>query len=70
MCTMFYIKKQFQTIFAQGGGGRVKSVSIEVTENSKEEDFCPNYVQEFGLWPLDRDLKTTCAFFSLPRIFA
>jgi hypothetical protein len=31
-----------------GRGG----VKVEVTENSKEEnsqDFCPNYVQEFGL---------------------
>jgi hypothetical protein len=64
-----YIKNQFQTTSVQGRGGGVKSVSIEVTENSKEEDFCPNYVQEFGLWPLDKDLKTTCAFFSLPRIF-
>ncbi len=33
--------------FCSGGGGR------GVTVNSKEENsygFCPNYVQEFGLW--------------------
>ncbi len=47
-----YIKNQFHTTFAQERGGGVKCVSIEVTVNSKEktEDFCPNYVQEFGLW--------------------
>jgi hypothetical protein len=40
----FYITTQFQTTFAQGEGG-VKSLLEE--ENSL--DFCPNYVQEFGL---------------------
>jgi hypothetical protein len=34
-----YITNQFQSTFAQGDGG-LKSVV----------DFCPNYVQEFGLW--------------------
>jgi hypothetical protein len=24
--------------------------AVEVTVNSKEETFCPNLVQEFGLW--------------------
>jgi hypothetical protein len=45
-----YITNQFQTTFAQRGGG-VKSL-VEVTMNSKEEnseDFFPNYLQEFGL---------------------
>jgi hypothetical protein len=32
-----------------GGGGGVKTL-LEAMVNSKEEkDFCPNYVQEFGL---------------------
>ncbi len=47
-----YIKNQFKTTFAQGGGG-VKSL-VEVTVNGKEEnsyDFSPNYAQEFGLCP-------------------
>jgi hypothetical protein len=48
-----YITNQFQATFALGGGGGgLKSVS-RVTVNSKEEnseDFCPKYVQEFGLW--------------------
>jgi hypothetical protein len=37
------------------GGGEVKLL-VEVTVNSKEENsenFCPNYVQEFGLWGAD-----------------
>ncbi len=40
------ITNQFQTIF---------TLLVEVTVNSKEEnseDFCSNYVQEFGLWEL------------------
>ena len=36
-----YITEQFQNSFSWGGGGGVKSVS--------RGDFCPNYVQEFGL---------------------
>ncbi len=39
-----YVTNQFQ--------GGVHPL-VEVTVNSKEknsEDFCPNYVQEFGLW--------------------
>jgi hypothetical protein len=46
-----YITNKYQTTFAQGGG-RVKSLSREVNLNSKEEkseDFCPKYVQEFGI---------------------
>ncbi len=34
-----YITNQLQTTFGQGGGGKIHS----------REDFCPNYVQEFGL---------------------
>jgi hypothetical protein len=51
-----YITNQFQTTFAQGGGGVWEGGGlnqlVEVTVNSKEEnssDFCPNYVLEFGL---------------------
>jgi hypothetical protein len=51
------LKDQFRTTLAKGEGG----VEVEVTVNSisKEEnflDFCPNYGQEFGLWPLSVDL--------------
>jgi hypothetical protein len=44
-----YIANQFQTSFAQGVGG---DPLAQLTVNSKEEnsyDFCPKYVQEFGL---------------------
>jgi hypothetical protein len=44
-----YSKNQFQTTHAGGGGG---NPLVEVTVSSKEEntsDFCPIYVQEFGL---------------------
>ncbi len=42
--------KPVQTTFARGGGGGYNPlVEPEVTKNSKEEDFLPNYVQEFGL---------------------
>jgi hypothetical protein len=42
---MFTLKTSFKLLFS-GGGVKLKSV-VEVTVNSKE-DFCPNYVQEFG----------------------
>jgi hypothetical protein len=40
----------FLTTFAQGGGG-VKFVSRVdcVQQGGNSEDFCPNYIQEFGL---------------------
>jgi hypothetical protein len=48
-----YITNQFQTTFAQEGGeGGGWSKIRKETVSSKEEnsqDFCPNYVQEFGL---------------------
>jgi hypothetical protein len=46
-----YITNQFQTTFAGGGGGGVKSVSRGDCElqGGKLLDFCPKYVQEFGL---------------------
>jgi hypothetical protein len=46
-----YITNQFKTTFAQGGWG-VKSVSrgdYEYQGGKLLRDFCPNYVQEFGL---------------------
>ncbi len=46
----FILPNQFQTTFVRGGGGG--DPFVEVTLNSKEEnseDFCPNYVHEFGL---------------------
>jgi hypothetical protein len=49
---MFTLQTLFKPLLLKGGGGGgVKSIS-KVTVNSKEEnseDFCPNYVQEFGL---------------------
>jgi hypothetical protein len=45
-----YITNKFQTTFTQEGG-EVKSVNRGVYECKVEnsEDFCPNYVQEFGI---------------------
>jgi hypothetical protein len=46
-----YITDQFQTTFTRGGGGGVNPLE-EVAVYCKEEnleDFCPKYVQEFGL---------------------
>ncbi len=43
----FYIINQFQTNFAKEG--EEKNRLVDVTVNSKEENLCPNYVQEFGL---------------------
>jgi hypothetical protein len=45
------ITTQFQSTFAQEGGGGRSTPLVGVT-GSKEEnfkDFCPNYVQEFGI---------------------
>jgi hypothetical protein len=45
--TMFTLQTSFKPILPKGGRGLV-----DVTVNNKEdnsEDFCPNYVQEFGL---------------------
>jgi hypothetical protein len=44
-----FITNQFQTTFARGGGGGGGNPLVEMTVNSKEENFCLNYVQEFGL---------------------
>jgi hypothetical protein len=49
---MSYIINLFQPTFAQGGGRGGVNPVVEVTVNSEEEnseDFCPDYVQEFGL---------------------
>ncbi len=42
-----YTTNQFQTTFVQGGGDPLVEVTVNSEENS--EDFCPNFVQEFGL---------------------
>ncbi len=47
---MFTIQTSFKQLLLTEGGG--VNPLVEVTENSKKEnsgDFCPNYVQEFGL---------------------
>ncbi len=38
---MFAFQTSFKPLMLGGGGGLM---------NSKEEDFCPNYFHEFGLW--------------------
>ncbi len=46
---MFTLRTCFKPLFLKVGGG---DPLVEVTVNSKEvnsKDFCPNYVQEFGL---------------------
>jgi hypothetical protein len=43
-----YITNQFQTTFAQGEG-RVKIVTVN-SRSKTLKTFCPNDVQEFGLW--------------------
>ncbi len=46
---MFTLQTSFKPLLLKRGGG---GPLVEVTVNSKEEsseDFCPNYVQEFGL---------------------
>jgi hypothetical protein len=51
--TMFALKTSFKPLLLKGVGG--VNPLVEVTVNIKEEnseDFCPNYVQEFGLLPL------------------
>jgi hypothetical protein len=50
---IFTLETSFKPLLFKWGRG-VKSV-VGVTVNSKEEnseDFCPNHVQEFGLWTL------------------
>jgi hypothetical protein len=48
-----YITNQFQTNFAHGvGGGGSKTISRGDCEKQGGKLFCPNYVQEFGLWSL------------------
>jgi hypothetical protein len=43
--TMFTLQTSFKLLLLkEGGGGGEVNPSVEVTE-----DFCPNYVQEFGL---------------------
>jgi hypothetical protein len=47
---MFTLQNSFKPLLLKWGRG-VKSL-VELTVNSKEEnseDFCPNYIQEFGL---------------------
>jgi hypothetical protein len=48
---MFTLQTSFKPPLVKGGG----VTFIEVTVNSKvknSEDFCPNYVHEFGLYSL------------------
>ncbi len=43
---MFTLQTSFKPLLLKGEGG---NPLVEVIVNSKEENFCPNYVQEFGL---------------------
>jgi hypothetical protein len=55
---MFTLQPVSSDFFLGGGGGWWSNPSVEVTVNGKEEnseDFCPNYVQEFGLKPKNSD---------------
>jgi hypothetical protein len=48
---MFTLQTSFKPRLLGGGGGGVKSVSSDDCEYSKEEnseDFCLDYVEEFG----------------------
>jgi hypothetical protein len=52
---MFTLETSFKPLLFKLGRG-VKSV-VGMNVNSKEEnseDFCPNHVQEFGLWTLSQ----------------
>jgi hypothetical protein len=52
--TMFTLQTSFKPLLLWDGGGGEYNPLVEVTVNSKEEnseDFCHDYVQEFGLWP-------------------
>ncbi len=58
-----YISTQFQTSFKP-----VSNPLVEVTVNRKKENFCPEYVQEFGLIsPTVRSSEMT-TFISGPRV--
>jgi hypothetical protein len=54
---MFTLQTSFKPLLLLlGGGGGAGVKYLEVTVNSKKEnseDFCPNYVQEFGLSTLE-----------------
>ncbi len=45
---MFALKTISYHFCSKGGGGGSVDPFVEV--NNKEENFCPNYVQEFDLW--------------------
>ncbi len=54
---LHYKYKPILNHYCSGGGG---VPLIKMTVNSKEEnseDFCPNYVQELGLWIKGRQEK-------------
>jgi hypothetical protein len=55
---MLTLQNSFNPLLLGGGGGR--KIRMEVTVNKKEEnsyyDFCPNYVQEFGLRTFPQEL--------------
>ncbi len=60
---MFTLQTSFRPLLFEWGRW-VKSV-VGVTVNSKEEnseDFCPNYVQEFGLWTLTQAVNISLVF--------
>jgi hypothetical protein len=49
---MFTLQTSFNSLLLRGQGGKILKCEVDVTVNSKDEnseDFCPNYVHEFGL---------------------
>ena len=57
---MFTLQNSFKPLLLKGR--RELNPLVEATVNSKEEnsqDFCPNYVQEFGLSTMPHSLRET-----------
>ncbi len=73
---MFTLQTSFKQLLLGGGGGGGKircycDCDCEVTVKRKEEnslDFCPNYVQEFGL-PSNFVCSISCLLVEFPCVF-
>ncbi len=51
-----YITNQFQTPFGQRGGVKSVEVTVEYSMEENSEEFCPNYVKEFGLCAINLNM--------------